>query len=156
MHIFFRTVPVAAINLLQSLNAGGAFNAVFKPLLKVLTYVLLLFMYLLKPVFLWPLMFLSAVLTLLTMAVPILLFASPAFTLGNAFSGLLKIIDQFPAMWPVLILLSLQIDMLMFLRREYNREFKKMRDRIFIRDICKGQARQGSVRGDDLTDKQRG
>ncbi|WP_246870850.1 hypothetical protein [Pantoea ananatis] len=117
---------------------------------------LLLFMYLLKPVFLWPLMFLSAVLTLLTMAVPVLLFASPAFTLGNAFSGLLKIIDQFPAMWPVLILLSLQIDMLMFLRREYNREFKKMRDRIFIRDICEGQARQGSVRGGDLTDKQRG
>jgi len=156
MRIFFRTVPVAAINLLQSLNAGRAFKSLYLLFLSLLNYMFLLFMYLLKPVFLWPLMFLSAVLTLLMMAVPVLLFASPVFTLGNASSGLLKIIDQFPEMWPVLILLSLQIDMLMFLRREYNREFTKMRDRIFIRGICERPVRQGSGRGADLKDKQRG
>jgi len=154
MRIFLRTVPVAAINLLQSLNVGGAFSAVFKPLLNVLTYVLLLFMYLLKPVFLWPLMFFSVVLVILTMAVPVLLLASPLFTLGNAFSGLLKIIDQFPAMWPVFILLSIQIDMLLFLRREYNREFTRMRDRIYGREIL--QAGYLSGRGGDVTDRQRG
>ncbi|WP_238493519.1 hypothetical protein [Pantoea ananatis] len=113
---------------------------------------LLLFMYLLKPVFLWPLMFLSAVLTLLMMVVPVLLFASPVFTLSSACSGLLKIIHQFPEMWPVLILLSLQADMLLFLRREYNREFTRMRDRIYGREIVHA----GSGCGGDLTHKQRG
>ncbi|WP_246871176.1 hypothetical protein [Pantoea ananatis] len=111
----------------------------------------LLFMYLFKPVFIWPLMFLSAVMTLLTMAVPVLLFASPVFTLDSACSGLLKIIDQLPDMWPVLILLSLQFDMLLFLRREYNREFTRMRDRLLKREIVHA----GSGRGGDVTDKQR-
>ncbi|PQK87712.1 hypothetical protein [Pantoea sp. SJZ147] len=152
MRIFLRTVPVAAINLLQSLNAVRAFKSLFLLLLSLLNYMFLLFMYLLKPVFLWPLMFLSAVLTLLMMAVPVLLFASPVFTLGNASSGLLKIIDQFPEMWPVLILLSLQIDMLLFLRREYNREFTRICDRIFRREIVHA----GAGRGGDVTDKQRG
>lgn len=152
MRIFFRTVPVAAINVLQSLNAGHAFKSLLLLLLSLLNYMLLLLMYLLKPVFLWPLMFLSAVLTLLTMAVPILLFASPVFTLGNASSGLLKIIDQFPEMWPVLILLSLQIDMLLFLRREYNREFTRIRDRLLKREIVHA----GSGHAGDVTDKQRG
>ncbi|MGG6108142.1 hypothetical protein [Pantoea allii] len=151
MRIFFRTVPVAAINVLQSLNAGRAFKSLFLLLCNLLNYLFLLFMYLLKPVFIWPLMFLSAVLTLLMMAVPVLLFASPVFTLGNASSGLLKIIDQFPAMWPVLILLSLQFDMLLFLRREYNREFTRLRDRLLKREIVHA----GSGRGGDVTDKQR-
>ncbi len=150
MRIFFRTVPVAAINLLQSLNAGHAFKSLCTLLLKLLMYVFLLFMYLLKPVFLWPLMFFSAVLTLLTMAVPVLLFASPEFTLGSACSGLLKVIAQFPEMWPVLILLSLQFDMLLFLRCEYNREFTRMRDRLLGREIV----HVGS--GGYVTDKQRG
>ncbi|UYL02985.1 hypothetical protein NG830_06515 [Pantoea ananatis] len=152
MRIFFRTVPVAAINLLQSLNAGRAFKSLFLLLLSLLNYMLLLFMYLLKPVFLWPLMFLSAVLTLLMMVVPVLLFASPVFTLSSACSGLLKVIHQFPEMWPVLILLSLQADMLLFLRREYNREFTRMRDRIYGREIV----HTGSGCGGDLTHKQRG
>ncbi|WP_394546742.1 hypothetical protein [Pantoea ananatis] len=152
MRIFFRTVPVAAINLLQSLNAGRACKSLFLLLLSLLNYMLLLFMYLLKPVFLWPLMFLSAVLTILTMAVPVLLFASPVFTLSTACSGLLKVIHQFPEMWPVLILLSLQADMLLFLRREYNREFTRMRDRIYGREIVHA----GSGCGGDLTHKQRG
>lgn len=152
MRIFFRTVPVAAINLLQSLNAGRACKSLFLLLLSLLNYMLLLFMYLLKPVFLWPLMFLSAVLTLLMMVVPVLLFASPVFTLSSACSGLLKIIHQFPEMWPVLILLSLQADMLLFLRREYNREFTRMRDRIYGREIVHA----GSGCGGDLTHKQRG
>ncbi|WP_210513553.1 hypothetical protein [Pantoea ananatis] len=152
MRIFFRTVPVAAINLLQSLNAGRAFKSLFLLLLSLLNYMLLLFMYLLKPVFLWPLMFLSAVLTLLMMAVPVLLFASPVFTLSSACSGLLKVIHQFPEMWPVLILLSLQADMLLFLSREYNREFTRMRDRIYGREIVHA----GSGCGGDLTHKQRG
>ncbi|WP_029569434.1 hypothetical protein [Pantoea ananatis] len=152
MRIFFRTVPVAAINVLLSLNAGRAFKSLLLHLLSLLNYIFLLFMYLLKPVFIWPLMFLSAVLTILMMAVPVLLFASPVFTLGNASSGLLKIIDQFPEMWPVLILLSLQIDMLLFLRREYNREFTRMRDRLLRREIVHA----GSGRGGDVTDKQRG
>jgi hypothetical protein len=151
MRIFFRTVPVAAINVVQSLNAGRAFKSLFLLLLSLLNYMLLLFMYLLKPVFLWPLMFLSAVLTLLMMAVPVLLFASPVFTLSSACSGLLKVIHQFPEMWPVLILLSLQIDMLLFLRREYNREFTRMRDRLLRREI----AQAGSCRVGDVTDKQR-
>lgn len=149
MRIFFRTVPVAAINVLQSLNAGRAFKSLFLLLLSLLNYMFLLFMYLLKPVFIWPLMFLSAVLTLLTMAVPVLLFASPVFTLDSDCSGLLKIIDQFPDMWPVLILLSLQIDMLLFLRREYNREFTRMRDRLLRREIVHA----GSGRGGDVKDK---
>ncbi len=152
MRIFFRTVPVAAINLLQSLNAGHAFKSLLLLLHKLLNYIALLFMYLLKPVFLWPLMFLSAVLTLLTMAVPVLLFASPVFTLESACSGLLKIIHQFPEMWPVLILLSLQFDMLLFLRREYKREFTRICDRIFRREIVHAVA----GRGGDVTDKQRG
>ncbi|WP_432399767.1 hypothetical protein [Pantoea allii] len=152
MRIFFRTVPVAAINVLQSLNACRAFKSLLLHLLSLLNYIFLLFMYLLKPVFLWPLMFLSAVLTILMMAVPVLLFASPVFTLGNASSGLLKIIDQFPEMWAVLILLSLQIDMLLFLRREYNREFARMRDRLLRREIVHA----GSGRDGGLTDKQRG
>jgi len=152
MRIFFRTVPVAAINVLQSLNAGRVFKSLFLLLLSLLNYMLLLLMYLLKPVFLWPLMFLSAILTILTMAVPVLLFASPVFTLGNACSGLLKIIHQFPEMWPVLILLSLQIDMLLFLRREYNREFSRMRDRLLRREIV----HVGPGRGGDVKDKQRG
>ncbi|MCW0352322.1 hypothetical protein [Pantoea ananatis] len=152
MRIFFRTVPVAAINLLQSLNAGRACKSLFLLLLSLLNYMLLLFMYLLKPVFLWPLMFLSAVLTLLMMVVPVLLFASPVFTLSSACSGLLKVIHQFPEMWPVLILLSLQADMLLFLRREYNREFTRMRDRIYGREIVHA----GSGCGGDLTHKQRG
>ncbi|ERM15726.1 hypothetical protein V462_01830 [Pantoea ananatis 15320] len=152
MRIFFRTVPVAAINVLQSLNAGRACKSLFLLLLSLLNYMLLLFMYLLKPVFLWPLMFLSAVLTLLMMVVPVLLFASPVFTLSSACSGLLKIIHQFPEMWPVLILLSLQADMLLFLRREYNREFTRMRDRIYGREIVHA----GSGCGGDLTHKQRG
>ncbi|MDI6539783.1 hypothetical protein QMA77_22995 [Pantoea ananatis] len=152
MRIFFRTVPVAAINLLQSLNAGRACKSLFLLLLSLLNYMLLLFMYLLKPVFLWPLMFLSAVLTLLMMVVPVLLFASPVFTLSSACSGLLKVIHQFPEMWPVLILLSLQADMLLFLRREYNREFTRMRDRIYGREIV----HTGSGCGGDLTHKQRG
>ncbi|MGX9309605.1 hypothetical protein [Pantoea ananatis] len=152
MRIFFRTVPVAAINLLQSLNAGRAFKSLFLLLLSLLNYMLLLFMYLLKPVFLWPLMFLSAVLTLLMMVVPVLLFASPVFTLSSAWSGLLKVIHQFPEMWPVLILLSLQADMLLFLRREYNREFTRMRYRIYGREIVHA----GSGCGGDLTHKQRG
>lgn len=152
MRIFFRTVPVAAINVLQSLNAGRAFKSLFLLLLSLLNYMFLLFMYLLKPVFLWPLMFLSAVLTILTMAVPVLLFASPVFTLSGACSGLLKVIHQFPEMWPVLILLSLQADMLLFLRREYNREFTRMRDRIYGREIVHA----GSGCGGDLTHKQRG
>lgn len=151
MRIFFRTLPVAAINVLQSLNAGRAFKSLFLLLLSLLNYILLLFMYLLKPVFLWPLMFLSAVLTLLTMAVPVLLFASPVFTLSSACSGLLKVIHQFPEMWPVLILLSLQIDMLLFLRREYNREFTRMRDRLLKREIVHA----GSGHGGNVTDKQR-
>ena len=151
MRIFFRTVPVAAIIVLQSLNAGRAFKSLFLLLLSLLNYMFLLFMYLLKPVFLWPLMFLSAVLTILTMAVPVLLFASPVFTLGSACSGLLKVIHQFPEMWPVLILLSLQLDMLLFLHREYNREFTRMRDRLLRREI----AQAGSGRGGDVTDKQR-
>lgn len=151
MRIFFRTVPVAAINVLQSLNAGRAFKSLLLLLLSLMNYVFLLFMYLLKPVFLWPLMFLSAVLTILTMAVPVLLFASPVFTLSSACSGLLKVIHQFPEMWPVLILLSLQIDMLLFLRREYNREFTRMRDRLSKREIVHA----GSGRGGDVTDKQR-
>ncbi|WP_432413700.1 hypothetical protein [Pantoea allii] len=146
MRIFFRTVPVAAINVLQSLNAGRAFKSLLLLLLSLLNYV-----FLLKPVFLWPLMFLSAVLTILTMAVPVLLFASPVFTLSSACSGLLKVIHQFPEMWPVLILLSLQIDMLLFLRREYNREFTRMRDRLLKREIVHA----GSGRGGDVTDKQR-
>lgn len=152
MRIFFRTVPVAAINLLQSLNAGRACKSLFLVLLSLLNYMLLLFMYLLKPVFLWPLMFLSAVLTILMMVVPVLLFASPVFTLSSACSGLLKVIHQFPEMWPVLILLSLQADMLLFLRREYNREFTRMRDRIYGREIVHA----GSGCGGDLTHKQRG
>lgn len=152
MRIFFRTVPVAAINLLQSLNAGRAFKSLFLLLLSLLNYMLLLFMYLLKPVFLWPLMFLSAVLTILMMVVPVLLFASPVFTLSSACSGLLKVIHQFPEMWPVLILLSLQADMLLFLRREYNREFTRMRDRIYGREIVHA----GSGCGGDSTHKQRG
>ncbi len=152
MRIFFRTVPVAAINVLQSLNAGRAFKSLSLLLLSLLNYMFLLFMYLLKPVFLWPLMFLSAVMTLLTMAVPVLLFASPVFTLGSAFSGLQKIIDQIPEMWPVLILLSLQFDMLLFLRREYNREFTRMRDHLLGREIFHA----GSGRGGDVKDKQRG
>ncbi|WP_370620371.1 hypothetical protein [Pantoea ananatis] len=151
MRIFFRTVPVAAINVLQSLNAGRAFKSLLLLLLSLMNYVFLLFMYLLKPVFLWPLMFLSAVLTILTMAVPVLLFASPVFTLSSACSGLLKVIHQFPEMWPVLILLSLQIDMLLFLRREYNREFTRMRGRLSKREIVHA----GSGRGGDVTDKQR-
>ena len=151
MRIFFRTVPVAAINVLQSLNAGRAFKSLSLLLLSLLNYMFLLFMYLLKPVFLWPLMFLSAVMTLLMMAVPVLLFASPVFTLGSACSGLLKIIHQFPEMWPVLILLSLQIDMLLFLRREYNREFSRMRDRLLGREIVHA----GPGRGGDVKDKQR-
>lgn len=151
MRIFIRTVPVAAINVLQSLNAGRAFKSLLLLLLSLLNYVFLLFMYLLKPLFLWPLMFLSAVLTILTMAVPVLLFASPVFTLSSACSGLLKVIHQFPEMWPVLILLSLQIDMLLFLRREYNREFTRMRDRLLKREIVHAW----SGRGGDLTDKQR-
>ncbi len=151
MRIFFRTVPVAAINLLQSLNAGRACKSLFLLLLSLLNYMLLLFMYLLKPVFIWPLMFLSAVLTLLMMAVPVLLFASPVFTLSSACSGLLKVIHQFPEMWPVLILLSLQIDMLLFLRREYNREFTRMRDRLLKREIVHA----GSGHGGNVTDKQR-
>jgi len=149
MRIFFRTVPVAAINVLQSLNAGRAFKSLFLLFISLLNYMFLLFMYLLKPVFLWPLMFLSAILTLLTMAVPVLLFASPVFTLGSACSGLLKIIHQFPEMWPVLILLGLQIDMLLFLRREYNREFTRMRDRLLRREIVHA----GSGRVGDVTDK---
>ncbi|MER2046273.1 MAG: hypothetical protein ABS943_20880 [Pantoea agglomerans] len=152
MRIFFRTVPVAAINLLQSLNAGRACKPLFTLVYKLLNYMFLLFMYLLKPVFLWPLMFLSAVMTLITMAVPVLLFASPVFTLSSACSGLLKVIHQFPEMWPVLILLSLQIDMLLFLRREYNREFTRMRDRLLKREIVHA----GSDRGGDVTDRQRG
>ncbi|MGP0152614.1 hypothetical protein [Pantoea ananatis] len=152
MRIFFRTVPVAAINLLQSLNAGRAFKSLFLLLLSLLNYMFLLFMYLLKPVFLWPLMFLSAVLTILMMVVPVLLFASPVFTLSSACSGLLKVIHQFPEMWPVLILLSLQADMLLFLRREYNREITRMRDRIYGREIVHA----GSGCGGDLTHKQRG
>ncbi|WP_288429206.1 hypothetical protein [uncultured Pantoea sp.] len=151
MRIFIRTFPVAAINVLQSLNSGRAFKSLFLLLLSLLNYMLLLFMYLLKPVFLWPLMFLSAVLTLFMMVVPVLLFASPVFTLSSACSGLLKVIHQFPEMWPVLILLSLQADMLLFLRREYNREFTRMRDRIYGREIVHA----GSGRGGDLTDKQR-
>lgn len=151
MRIFIRTVPVAAINVLQSLNAGRAFKSLLLLLLSLLNYVFLLFMYLLKPVFLWPLMFLSAVLTILTMAVPVLLFASPVFTLSSACSGLLKVIHQFPEMWPVLILLSLQLDMLLFLHREYNREFTRMRDRLIRREIPQA----GSCRGVDVTDKQR-
>lgn len=146
MRIFFRTVPVAAINVLQSLNAGRAFKSLLLLLLSLLNYV-----FLLKPVFLWPLMFLSAVLTILTMAVPVLLFASPVFTLSSACSGLLKVIHQFSEMWPVLILLSLQIDMLLFLRCEYNREFTRMRDRLLKREIVHA----GSGRGGDVTDKQR-
>ncbi|MFB4363087.1 hypothetical protein RAC65_20785 [Pantoea sp. BS_8] len=138
--------------MLQSLNAGHAFKSLFLLLLSLLNYIFLLFMYLLKPVFLWPLMFLPAVLTLLMMAVPVLLFASPVFTLGSACSGLLKIIHQFPEMWPVLILLSLQIDILLFLRREYNREFMRMRDRVLRQEIVYA----GSGRGGDVTDKQRG
>ncbi|MFB4363219.1 hypothetical protein RAC65_21455 [Pantoea sp. BS_8] len=138
--------------MLQSLNAGRAFKSLSLLLLSLLNYMFLLFMYLLKPVFLWPLMFLSAVMTLLTMAVPVLLFASPVFTLGSAFSGLQKIIDQIPEMWPVLILLSLQFDMLLFLRREYNREFTRMRDRLLGREIVHA----GSGRGGDVKDKQRG
>ncbi|WP_332460184.1 hypothetical protein [Pantoea stewartii] len=138
--------------MLQSLNAGRAFKSLSLLLLSLLNYMFLLFMYLLKPVFLWPLMFLSAVMTLLTMAVPVLLFASPVFTLGSAFSGLQKIIDQIPEMWPVLILLSLQFDMLLFLRREYNREFTRMRDRLLGREIVHA----GSARGGDVKDKQRG
>ncbi|KTS71883.1 hypothetical protein [Pantoea stewartii] len=152
MRIFFRTVPVAAINVLQSLNAGRAFKSLSLLLLSLLNYMFLLFMYLLKPVFLWPLIFLSAVMTLLMMAVPVLLFASPVFTLGSAFSGLQKIIDQIPEMWPVLILLSLQFDMLLFLRREYNREFTRMRDRLLGREIVHA----GPGRGGDVKDKQRG
>jgi|GEM_PF-2900148 hypothetical protein len=151
MRIFIRTVPVAAINVLQSLNAGRAFKSLLLLLLSLLNYVFLLFMYLLKPVFLWPLMFLSAVLTILTMAVPVLLFASPVFTLSSACSGLLKVIHQFPEMWPVLILLSLQIDMLLFLRREYNREFTRMRDRLLRREIFHA----GSGHGGDVKDRQR-
>ncbi|REC88980.1 hypothetical protein [Pantoea ananatis] len=151
MRIFFRTVPVAAINVLQSLNAGRAFKSLFLLLLGLLNYMLLLFMYLLKPVFIWPLMFLSAVMTFLTMAVPVLLLASPVFTLDSASSGLLKIIGQLPEMWPVLILLSLQFDMLLFLRREYNREFTRMRDRLLKREIVHA----GSGRGGDVTNKQR-
>jgi len=151
MRIFFRTVPVAVINVLQSLNAGRAFKSLFLHLLSLLNYMFLLFMYLFKPVFIWPLMFLSAVMTLLTMAVPVLLFASPVFTLDSACSGLLKIIDQLPDMWPVLILQSLQFDMLLFLRREYNREFTRMRDRLLKREIVHA----GSGRGGDVTDKQR-
>lgn len=152
MRIFIRTVPVAAINVLQSLNAGRAFKSLLLLLLSLLNYVFLLFMYLFKPVFIWPLMFLSAVMTILTMAVPVLLFASPVFTLSSACSGLLKVIHQFPEMWPVLILLSLQADMLLFLRREYNREFTRMRDRIYGREIVHA----GSGCGGDLTHKQRG
>lgn len=152
MRIFFRTVPVAAINVLQSLNAGRVFKSLLLLLLSLLNYMFLLFMYLLKPVFLWPLMFLSAVLTLLTMAVPVLLFASPVFTLSSACSGLLKVIHQFPEMWPVLILLSLQIDMLLFLSREYNREFSRIRDRLLRREIVHA----GSGRGGDVKDRQRG
>ncbi|MCW0331182.1 hypothetical protein [Pantoea ananatis] len=151
MRIFIRTVPVAAINVLQSLNAGRAFKSLFLLLLSLLNYVFLLFMYLLKPVFLWPLMFLSAVLTILIIAVLVLLFASPVFTLSSACSGLLKVIHQLPEMWPVLILLSLQIDMLLFLRREYNREFTRMRDRLSKREIVHG----GSGCGGDVKDKQR-
>ncbi|MFP3437857.1 hypothetical protein R0K18_08675 [Pantoea sp. SIMBA_133] len=151
MRIFFRTVPVAVINVLQSLNAGHAFKSLFLLLLSLLNYMFLLFMYLLKPVFIWPLMFLSAVMTFLTMAVPVLLLASPVFTLDSASSGLLKIIGQLPEMWPVLILLSLQFDMLLFLRREYNREFTRMRDRLLKREIVHA----GSGRGGDVTDKQR-
>ncbi|MGX9311876.1 hypothetical protein ACWXWE_03755 [Pantoea ananatis] len=151
MRIFFRTVPVAAIIVLQSLNAGRAFKSLFLLLLSLLNYMLLLFMYLLKPVFLWPLMFLAAVLTILMMAVPVLLFASPVFTLSSAGSGLLKVIHQFPEMWPVLILLSLQIDMLLFLRREYNREFTRMRDRLLRREIVHA----GSGHGGDVKDRQR-
>ncbi|PWV83336.1 hypothetical protein C7426_12112, partial [Pantoea ananatis] len=74
------------------------------------------------------------------------------FTLSSACSGLLKVIHQFPEMWPVLILLSLQADMLLFLRREYNREFTRMRDRIYGREIVHA----GSGCGGDLTHKQRG
>ncbi|KNA27243.1 hypothetical protein ACO03_17290 [Pantoea ananatis] len=151
MRTFFRTVPVAAINVLQSLNAGRAFKSLFLLLCNLLNYMFLLFMYLLKPVFLWPLMFLSAVLTILMMAVPVLLFTSPVFTLSGACSGLLEIIHHFPEMWPVLILLSLQIDMLLFLRREYNREFTRMRDRLLKREIIHA----GSGRGGDVKDKLR-
>lgn len=153
MRIFLKTIPAAVSNFLQSVGIDNAFSAIILPVLWLLISVACLFLYLLKIVLLWPLLFLTAVTAVIFTVIPVLILTNPLFTPDVATHGMIRLFDQLPYMWVAFVLLSLMADMLLFLCREYNREFARVRDRIFRRDII--QAGELSGRGGDLTDKQR-
>ncbi|MGC0808251.1 hypothetical protein WKG86_10045 [Pantoea agglomerans] len=153
MRIFLKTIPAAVSNFLQSVGIDNAFSAIILPVLWLLISVACLFLYLLKIVLLWPLLFLTAVTAVIFTVIPVLILTNPLFTPDVATHGMIRLFHQLPYMWVAFVLLSLMADMLLFLCREYNREFARVRDRIFRRDII--QAGELSGRGGDLTDKQR-
>lgn len=153
MRIFLKTIPAAVSNFLQSVGIDNVFSAIILPVLWLLISVACLFLYLLKIVLLWPLLFLTAVTAVIFTVIPVLILTNPLFTPDVATHGMIRLFHQLPYMWVAFVLLSLMADMLLFLCREYNREFARVRDRIFRRDII--QAGELSGRGGDLTDKQR-
>lgn len=153
MRIFLKTIPAAVSNFLQSVGIDNAFSAIILPVLWLLISVACLFLYLLKIVLLWPLLFLTAVTAVIFTVIPVLILTNPLFTPDVATHGMIRLFHHLPYMWVAFVLLSLMADMLLFLCREYNREFARVRDRIFRRDII--QAGELSGRGGDLTDKQR-
>lgn len=153
MRIFLKTIPAAVSNYLQSVGIDNAFSAIILPVLWLLVSVACLFLYLFKIVLLWPLLFLTAVTAVIVTVIPVLILTNPLFTPDVATHGMIRLFHQLPYMWVAFVLLSLMADMLLFLRREYNREFARVCERIFRRDII--QAGELSGRGGDLTDKQR-
>ncbi|ORM84297.1 hypothetical protein HA42_04740 [Pantoea deleyi] len=153
MRMFLKTIPAAVSNFLESVSLDNAFSAIMIPVLWLLILVAFLFLYLLRIVFLWPLIFFTATTAVIIILIPVLTLINPLFTPDVLTHGMMRVFHQLPSVWLALILLSLTADMLLFLHREHSREFAGVRDRIFRRGII--QAGERSGRGGDLTDKQR-
>ncbi|MGC0788645.1 hypothetical protein [Pantoea agglomerans] len=149
MRIFFRTVQATVSNLLESVGINNAFSVILIPVLWALALFAFLFLYLIKIVFLWPFIFFTAVTAVFITVIPVLMLTNPLFTPDAAFEGMIRVFHQLPHLWVAFILLGLMADMLLFLSREYNREFVRAFDL-----ICKRYGGQAS--GSDLILKQRG
>ncbi len=154
MRIFIKTVPLAVSNLLRSLSVGSGLSAFFCSLIYMLRFVPFACMYLLKPLFLRPLMFFTAFMAVIIVVIPVLILANPLFTPEAAADGIIRIIHHLPAMWGAFILLSVLTDMLLLLSREYNRDFARACEHMSELKNVKATLRPG--RSCDLSDKQRG
>ncbi|MDJ0033539.1 MULTISPECIES: hypothetical protein [Erwiniaceae] len=148
MCIFLKTVPAAVSNLLQSVGINNALSLIMSPVLWLLASLAFLFLYLLKIVILWPLMCFTAMTAVITTLIPVLMLTNPLFTPDIVTHGIMRVFHQLPYMWLEFILLSFMTDMLLCLRREYNREFGRACGFIY-------KSGRGQASGSGLTFKQR-